>query len=130
MKLTGMSFDLQFDRPIILGKHYISPGGYNLNGKQFDFCEFAGTITEKPDTLRCDVYNFDEDYARENDVESITPADIIGDFTEFFVYTGEYDDEPINPVKVSNLAFYFDGREKYFCPPLTLKSANAAMSNI
>ncbi len=123
-KLTGMNFDITFDRPIEREKHYISPGGYILNGKQFDFCRFIGEIAD--DTLKCRVDDFDDEYAEENGVKAITPADIIGEFSEFYIYTGEYDDEPINPVKISNLMFDFGG-EMFYCPPLTLESANRAI---
>lgn len=122
MKLEKMSFDVKFDRPINKDRHYISPGGYNLNGKSFDFCMFEGVIVD-PDTLRCYISDFDIEYAEDNGVDAVVPADIMGKFSEFYIYTGEYDDEPINPVKIDNLQFCFDG-VTFNCPSPTLESAN------
>ena len=125
MKLTGMTFDVKFDRPVIPGRHCICPGGYILNGKQFDFCHFEGTKTED-DTLRCEVSDFDWEYAEDNGVDEVIPEDITGKFSEFFIYTGEYNDPQIYPTEIKNLSFDFD-ETRFICPPETLKSANEAL---
>jgi hypothetical protein len=105
------------DRPIITSAqacanaHYISPGGYEIetkNGKhiRFDFMS-TGWCVDKNN--RClidiDVDTYDDDYA-ENEI--ITPEDIKdAKWLEFYIYTGEYDDPVIYPVKVYDIEFAF-----------------------
>ncbi len=120
MKLTGMSFTLKMDREIDKKSHYISPGGYNLNEKPFDFCQSFGTIDDQDHTkIHFYVCDFDESCSP----NEITPTDIWGYFSEFFIYTGEQDEPEIRPMAIENLRFYFDGI-LFDCPGRTLISAN------
>lgn len=128
MKLTQMQFDLKFDRPIDRNKHYISPGGYTLNNKTFDFNRFTGTIIDD-NILQCVVNDFDEDYAIENGIKEVVPEDVTKNFSEFYIFTGEYDDPEINALSVDNLYFWFDNT-RFNCPSETLKSANKCIANI
>ena len=123
MQLSGMSFTLIMDRPVEREKYYISPGGYNLGGKQFDFCHSEGEI-DTNDRTRVHFYvdDFDEDYS-----QTIVPADIWKTFSEFFVYTGEYDEPEIHPVGVENIRFYFDN-VLFNCPIPALESANKCIA--
>ena len=101
---------IRFDRPIEKGKHYISPGGYEMvfNGKtiEFDFVEYYGTIDEKDPTLFHILQRY-PDYDAFPDINKLTKEDLglLENIKEFFVYTGEYDDSEINPVKIEDLAF-------------------------
>ena len=122
MKLNGMSFTLKMDRPIVSEKHFISPGGYNLGGKQFDFCKSRGVIDSSDSTkVHFFVDDFDEDYSKQ-----IVPVDIWKKFSEFFIYTGEYDDPEIRAIGVENIRFYFDG-VLFNCPKPALDSANKCL---
>lgn len=104
--LEGMSFVLVMDREI--KDHYISPGGYELaNGKRFDFLMSVGNVlAQDRHKIKFDVSVFDTDYAEENGVLNITEDDLKQNFTEFFVYTGEYDDPEIEVTGIEDLVFY------------------------
>ena len=125
VKLNEMSFDLIMDRDIDKDKYYISPGGYTLNGKDFDFFTFEGNIDDDDrNMLHVDVYYFDD-----GEFEPIVKPDISGEFQEFFVYTGEYNDPEINPVKIENLKFYWDDASETLASDELLLSANNALTN-
>lgn len=101
-QLLGMEFTLTMDRQIEKDKHYISPGGYEMNGKKFDFMDYEGTVIGD-NKIFCRLRQPDED------MEEITEDDI-KPFKEFYVYTGEGDDEEINPVAISGLTFIFNDK--------------------
>ena len=105
--LTGMVMQVEFDRPYKNTEHYISPGGYELNGKQFDFTTTYGYVAEgnvvKMEVTDPDLDSFPDPISKED----VTVANINGKFDEFFIYTGEYNDPEINPVCVKNLTFLF-----------------------
>lgn len=109
--IVGMCFDVQFDRPIIADKHYISPGGYAIkkNGKiiNFDFTEYAGNISTKdPTILHCEVNDLDKESFPE--AEKLTVKDfLLNPWNEFFIYTGEDEEPEINPVKIKGLTLIF-----------------------
>ena len=124
MKLTGMSFTIKADRPI-QKRHYISPGGYKLNNKQFDFCASEGVIdSQDKKKMHFFVHNFDETYSLE-----IQPIDIWQKFGEFFIYTGENDDPEINIIGVEDIKFYFDNI-LFACPEPAYISANECIRGI
>ena len=124
--LTEMFFDLFMDREIDRDRHYVSPGGYELNGKQFDFMTFEGKIDEKDrKLLHVSVYGPDL-VSYEQPVEK---EDLDGEFQEFFVYTGEYDEPEIRPVRIENLVFYWSDGTETKADDRLLKSANDAMGN-
>ena len=102
--LQGMSFDVKFDRNINRTRHHISPGGYELNHKRFDFHNFEGFITD--DTMECLVTEYDDSYSPQD----ITANDLEGLFQEFFIFTGELNDFEINPKEISNISFLIDGK--------------------
>lgn len=111
--LYAMNYTLEMDRPVNFKKHYISPGSYELekNGRicRFDFYE--STMNEgKNNTLAVEVADFDEEYARDNDFKNEFDdyKDIFKfHYTEFFIFTGEYNDEEINVSKLINLTYTF-----------------------
>ncbi len=106
MKLTGMGFILTCDRPIDAAKHYISPGGFQISGKRFDFCQSAGIKVENDSRkIRFELKDLDTDYTD----STLTKTDVTnGIFDEFYVYTGEAGDEIINIISVSDIEFEFD----------------------
>lgn len=111
--LYAMNYTLEMDRPVDFEKHYISPGSYELekNGRicRFDFYE--STMNEgRNNTLAVEVADFDEEYARDNDFKNEFDdyKDIFNfHYTEFFIFTGEDNDEEINVSKLINLTYTF-----------------------
>lgn len=121
--LTEMEFDLVMDREIEK-KHYISPGGYELNGKPYDFFTYSGKIdTDDRKRLHVNVYDPDLDSFE----VPVFKSDLEGEFSEFFIYTGEYDDPEIMPVKVENLMFYWSDHTETKADERLLESANAVL---
>ena len=96
---------IEFDRPVIAGNHYISPGSYEViaDGKnyRFDFNESSGYIDQNnPKLVHFEL----------RDEDDITFPEInilrkklhkITEFVECYVYVGETEEDPeINPVAV------------------------------
>lgn len=135
--MTRMSFKLEMDRPIIEGTHYISPGGYclrfsTLNGVkevQFDFLNSEYSIVDER-YLDYTVYGLDTGSFK----DSINLVSLLRnrnyEWGEFFVYTGEYDDAEINPVRAFDIViekgsssykmkdYVFSEAKNYFSPEL------------
>ena len=103
MQLKEMQFTLEMDRPVDVNRHFVSPGGYEMNGKQFDFANYEGyTVDGNKIRFRC--------YEPEDYMEKIEEADI-GVFEEFYLYTGEErEDAEINPVSILDLTFVFEDK--------------------
>lgn len=111
--LYAMNYTLEMDRPVDFEKHYISPGSYELE-KDGRVCriDFYGTEISKRSEkiLSFQVKDFDEEYARDNDFKNEFDdyKDIFNfHYKEFFIFTGEYDDEEINVSKLINLTYTF-----------------------
>lgn len=111
--LESMVFDVVFDK-IITSKHYISPGSYAIesDGKtyRFDFCQSAREDNGKIGHFI--VTDYDKDYysycEETGKSTHLTYKDFLhGCFKEFFIYTGEYDDPEITPIRVENLILKF-----------------------
>ena len=103
MNFNGMSFDLRFNRALN-GEEIISPGGYAVDHKTFDFCMFEGTIdVEDRTVLHCNFRDFDFDCS-----DGLTQEDLQKNFTEFNVYL---EDEDLYVVGVENIAFTVDGEK-------------------
>lgn len=100
--LKEMQFTLEMDRPVDVNRHFVSPGGYEMGGKQFDFANYEGYIVDG-NKIRYRCYE-PEDY-----MEQIEEADI-GPFDEFYLNTGEHNDAEIYPVSVSDLTFVFEDK--------------------
>lgn len=132
-KLYGMSVVLEMDRPIDPGEHYISPGGYEINGKPFDFYEFEGNIDkDNPYILNCCLRDFDGTLGDEDEEIVITEKDIKKGFTEFYVFTGEYDEPEINVKEVKKIVFEMydteaDETSEIVASDKILKSANDSL---
>ncbi len=130
--LTGMGFTLVCDRPVNPQKHYLSPGGYSINGKSFDFCSYRGErVKEEPHKVFFEVDDFDDEYAEDNEVPGLTREDVVtGEFDEFCVNTGEYDDEEIHVVGAEDLSFEFDYKTVWSAPndSRITKSATSALA--
>lgn len=111
--LNEMKYDLVFDRSLDKNKNYVSPGGFGIKTRRtgtvnFDFEDFFGTIDAKdPTVVHFDHVKLDTDSFP--DAEKIISTDLqTAEFTEFFVYTGEYDEVELHPKEVKNLSFVFD----------------------
>ena len=114
MKLTGMYFELKMDREIIPDSHYIMPGGYCINGKEFDFNTSECNVSaEDPTVLKCDVYDYQD--LSEDEPCFITKKDVKEGFDEFFEYCGEKDEPEIHPVEVISLQFNFRSEKGSVC---------------
>lgn len=100
---------IKFDRNIDPEKHYITPGGYEVvleDGAlvQFDFMDYEANIDPDDRTvLHC--------YMRNLDTVSFPGADkllkgdcVIKKFEDFYIYTGEDDEEEINPVELIDVS--------------------------
>lgn len=137
--LTGMNFELLFDRDIDKNKHYISPGGYEIvnNGKhyRFDFCSFLGSVDKKDKRkLVCTVRDLDEDYGQSTEVTKALLQH--SSCEEFYVYTGEGSDETIPtslgeivPTQLLNLTFNFSDGSSLQASSRFMESANASLAN-
>ena len=120
MNFNGMSFDLRFNRALN-GEEIISPGGYAVDHKNFDFCMFEGTIdVEDRAVLHCSSRDFDYDCSDE-----LTPKDLQKNFTEFNVYL---EDEDLDIVGVENIVFTVDG-EKIHASEEQVESAMSVLMN-
>lgn len=106
--LTGMEMHIEFDRPYNNEEHYISPGGYELNGKQFDFFTTYGYTAEAGNIVEIEVEDPDLDaFPVPVTKQDVIEANKNGKFDEFFIYTGESDEPEINPVSIKQLTFHF-----------------------
>lgn len=112
-----MEATVRFDREIDPGKHYISPGGYEMsfsNGKtvQFDFMEYAGSIcVDEPTNMLFECKSLDVDCFP--DAKFLTTfAGTITDIKEFYIYTGEDDESDIYPVELISIRLLNDDDEE------------------
>lgn len=92
-------------------EHYISPGSYTFvsNGKSYQFDFFAsegGIDKDNPKVVHYHVFDFDEEYSDNMDDFC---ADALEKIEEFFIYTGEYDDSELIPVRIKNLSIVQSG---------------------
>ena len=107
-----MIFDLRFDRDIDLKKQYISPGGFCFvaAGKEFEF-DFKESVKEvsdeDPRVLHCEMCYLDKN-AFPDSAGFDAVCDQIEELKEFFVFTGEFNEPEIHPVKILNLTFFSD----------------------
>ncbi len=101
-KLENMYIKLKMDRSVDPDIHYISPGGYSINNKWFDFMKTQGGRTESDDTV-VEFMLFDY----EGDEGPITEKDLDKGFDDFYVYTGEDEDPPLFVEKVLEITFRF-----------------------
>lgn len=109
--IRAMEFTVRFDRKIEKDKHYISPGGYSVNGKRFDFCAYEGCIdNEDPTLLHATVHDFDEEFFNESNenAKELTASDFLQSFDEFYIYTGESNEPEIIPKEILSLTIYYD----------------------
>lgn len=127
-KITTMSFTLKMDRPLknhsdVESPYYLSPGGYEVAGKPFDFQASVGDIDpDRLDVVHFDVEDLDEDYCEKG---IPTYEDIIsGNWGEFFIFTGEGNDPEIFVEKVESLTVHFDDGTAYEVPESALSKIN------
>lgn len=124
-KLENMYIKLKMDRNFDPDIHYISPGGYSINNKWFDFNITQGGRTDSDDTVvECELSDYEE-----GDDGPVTLEDLSKGFDDFYVYTGEDEDPPIFVEKVLEIDFRFrddvTGKETEVCADAKLlESAN------
>lgn len=131
--LTRMVAGLEFDRPVNLKKHYISPGGYEVesNGELIGFDFFESSITEakgSPSHIEYVGRLLDTDTfpdARKLDKKFWIKGD--WKFTEFYVYVGEPDEPEIHLKGVSSITLGFDDDSVYNIPRNKLKDIKEKM---
>lgn len=120
-----MYAEILFDREIDKNKHYVSPGSYQVllkNGRSiyFDFDTFYGNVSdENPRVLECEMCGLDTVSFPE--AKDFNPKDMVS-IQEFFVFTGEYDEPEIHPVKLLSLEFSVDDMD-YPVPEHIVKGA-------
>lgn len=123
--LTGMRFKLQLSEPLNPTVHSLSPGGFEINGKKFDFTTSRISKEHLLSSVIVEMEDFDKDYS---EGKGIALSDIENhEFTEFYVYLGEKDDERVRIEKVSDLSFEFNNGVLVYNAPndgLLVKSAN------
>ena len=109
MELRRMYVVIKMDREVNPNIHYICPGGYEANGKHFDFNTMEGGRADG-DATKVEFWLRDfDDSLGEQEHTVVTDQDITKGFDEFYIYTGEPGDAEIRPVKVTKLAFeYYD----------------------
>lgn len=114
-QLFGMRFVADFDRPVDPDKHYLSPGGYSVELKdgrkiEFDFYEHYGNKIGT-NSVAFEAYGLDASTFPES--ENLTVDSMVGcNFSEFFVFTGEYDDPEIYMTNVHDIVFTYDGGDR------------------
>ena len=108
----------QMDREIDTNKHYISPGGYEFKfGKesvQFDFCEYAGYV-DSDDKTKILFESIILDTTAFPDCKSKLTKEFcsnIDNIEEFYIYTGEYNDPEIFPIKILEISLLFSDGTK------------------
>lgn len=133
-ELFRMYLLLEMDRPIDKDKHVISPGGYEINHKCFDFNQYEGCINkDNPCLLECYLRDFDDSLDEEIEEVTITARDINKGFNEFYIYVGEYGDPEINVKEVKEIVFEMydpktDKFSKIVASKEILESANKALN--
>lgn len=117
---------IKMDRPIIPMRHYICPGGYEVetnDGKtyRFDFLASEGYVNQNDNTIidfflyHSDTDSFPEMAELENHLNEIVKI------VECFVYTGEYDDPEIKPVEILHFSIFTD-TDKWIAPSVLMKT--------
>lgn len=115
-ELHRMYIKLQMDREVDPDIHYICPGGYEVNGKHFDFSMMQGGRV-KGDATQVEFWLSDyDDTLGEDESTVVTDKDIEKGFDEFYIYTGEDNEEEIAPLKVMEIVFeYYDkAKDKFY----------------
>lgn len=116
--ITRMYATVLFDR-VITDKHYIAPGGYAIKDKDgnelyFDFEYYEWDESCKGSEIiwiRHQWLDLSE-YPNAKDLENY--LNNLDEFTEFYIYTGEKNEDPeINPVKILNMEFYDEDGKIY-----------------
>lgn len=117
--LHRMYATVEFDRPINPNLHFVSPGGYEAkfsNGKtlQFDFEEYEGGVVNNHPTLLEFVHK-NPDFTTFPNIQDFTSEDFqlyFDGFEEFYLYTGEYNDLELVPLRVTECYLEFYNKDK------------------
>ena len=123
-----INIKMKFDRNVIVGKDYISPGSYTIitkdgEHKQFDFCEVAMSVySDKTAEFNCS--QIDEEYSDPICIEDI---ENMKEFEEFFVGIGNESND-ITLESIEKVSFEgptkLESWKKVELSPELLKSAN------
>ena len=123
-----INIKMKFDRDIVLGVDYISPGSYTIitkdgEHKQFDFCRSA-LSAYSDHTVLINCSELDEEYS---DPVCIEDIENMKEFEEFFVGIGSESND-ITLESIEKISFEgptkMEGWKKLELSPELLKSAN------
>lgn len=130
--VEGMILVLQMDREIDKDKHYISPGGYEFKSSkseeplQFDFFDYAGYIDSNDKTkILFEAEALDEQtFPGIIDKLNKSFCEDINEITEFYIYTGEYEDPELNLSKIIDISLLFTDGTKIDIKPEVIDKFN------
>lgn len=123
--LNGMEFDVLFDGDIEKNnpEHFVSPGGYVLNGKWFDFFDYKGCVDKKEKNR---VHVLVKDIIFRDD--EISDKDCNGLFSDFVVHVGSEVFAPNRlPVGIEKITFLFKDGDWW---PASKQTEGSATSSI
>lgn len=123
---TNMYFSVKFNRPYDSENMYVSPGGYCVNGKEFDFINTYCDYEDGCNVVDFEVAGFDFEYAVENNGVPTMEDFVKNNWSEFFIYTGELgEDEEVNPISVENLKISFSNGHSLSVDEQTLQEISS-----
>lgn len=119
--IVRMCADVQMDRPIDLDRMFISPGGFEFRFDStsktiaFDFGE--SELIANGDILSLSMRDLDTtEFPNSKKLGNLLLHKPIAKIPDFYIYTGDYDDDEINVVSVLAISFeVYDKRlDKWF----------------
>ncbi|MDO4648212.1 MAG: hypothetical protein Q4B26_06130 [Eubacteriales bacterium] len=113
-------------------KHYVSPGGYEVKTKDgnviwFDFFQYSGEIDrDNPKIVHCCQSELDTETARDaDDLDAVLKNGEIERIEDWYVYTGEPDDELLHPVRLQSASFELEDGTSVSLPGAILEQVNS-----
>lgn len=120
--VSAISFDLYMDRPVNEEIHYVVPGGYAVNHKQFDFETTNGLVIDEQDPK---IIHFEGWDVCDVDGGIPTKGDVLsGNWGDFYIFTGEAEDAPIYAERVENVIVEFDNGSNFLVTGSALEKIN------
>lgn len=130
-QLFRMRIRLEMDREVLDG-HYVAPGGFECNGKPFDFFESSReAVPGYPNQVEFCLSEYDESLGEEDETY-VNRKDVEKEWGEFYIYTGEKSDPEIVPVRALEVEFEFYNEDKdrltsVVASPKVLENINACI---
>ena len=129
--IQSMEMVIDFDKRFERKKHYISPGGYIIehNGAEYKF-DFLETEILDTDSSSIRIIVKNPDLSEFPTTLSIT-SDILSRsrFTDFYIYTGEMDEQKIQPLRIRDVCCRFDNGVNVEIRAAQLSSVNSALEH-